>query len=76
MSGMELLILLFCAGGLLLMLATGAWVLVNKSRLEGQAGDGGRRELEALEREYAMGDLDEDEYDARRAEIMRRNRIH
>ena len=74
MSIIELLIVLFCVGGLLVILAVGAWVLVNKSKLE-QPDREIDEELQALDREYAGGDLDEADYDARRAELMRRRRM-
>jgi uncharacterized membrane protein len=69
MSIAELLILLVCGGGFLLVLAVGAWVLMNKSNLEQDASDPQSR-LEALDRRYAAGELDEDDYDERRRKIL------
>jgi uncharacterized membrane protein len=69
MSIIELLLVLICGGGLLLLLAVGAWVLINKSKLE-ESGSNQQEQLDALDREYAEGDLDEDEYDRRRARIL------
>jgi uncharacterized membrane protein len=75
---MELLILLFCAGGLLVILAVGAWVLINKSKLEGRAEDRNEisEELERLESDFTSGALNSDEYHARRREIERGQREH
>ena len=68
MSIIELLIVLVCGGGLFLILAVAAWILVNKRSLE--QSDSQQAKLDALDREYAAGDLDEDEYDRRRAAIL------
>jgi uncharacterized membrane protein len=68
MSLLEVLILMACGGGLLMTLTLGAWVLINKSKLENPQDRS--EQLEALDREYASGDLDEDEYERRRARIM------
>jgi uncharacterized membrane protein len=68
MSLMEVAIVLFCGGTLFLILALGAWVLINKSKLD--APPDHQAKLEALDREYATGDLDEDEYDRRREQIL------
>jgi uncharacterized membrane protein len=69
MSIVEILLVLVCGGGLLLLLAVGAWVLINKSKLE-ESGSSQQGQLDALDREYAEGDLDEDEYERRRARIL------
>jgi uncharacterized membrane protein len=69
MSIIELLLVFVCGGGLLLLLAVGAWVLINKSKLE-ESGSSQQEQLDALDREYAEGDLDEDEYERRRARIL------
>jgi uncharacterized membrane protein len=68
MSLVEVLLVLACGGGLLAILALGAWVLINKSKLEETPRVQSR--LEALDQEYAGGDLDEDEYQQRRREIQ------
>jgi uncharacterized membrane protein len=69
MSVAEFLVILFCGLGLFLILAVGAWVLVNKSKLE-SPGSRQQEKLDELDREYAAGDLDESEYDRRRAQIL------
>jgi uncharacterized membrane protein len=58
---------LACGGGLLVILAFGAWVLVNKSS---SASPVNEARLESLERQYSQGDLSEDEYTRRREEIL------
>jgi uncharacterized membrane protein len=68
MSLLEVAIVLFCGGALFLILALGAWVLINKSKLETPPNQ--QAKLDALDREYAAGDLDEDEYDRRREQIL------
>jgi uncharacterized membrane protein len=68
MSIIEFLVLMACGVGLLMFLALGAWVLINKSKLE--SPDDQKEKLDALDREYAGGDLDEIEYDRRRARIL------
>jgi uncharacterized membrane protein len=67
MSIVEILIVLFCGVGLFIILALGAWVLINKSTLD-QPDQ--QANLEALGREYATGDLDESEYERRRQRIL------
>lgn len=64
----EFLVILVCTAGLFLILALGAWIVINKSKLS-QSGARQAR-LDALDREYAAGDIDEAEYDRRRAEIL------
>ena len=69
MSIVEVLLVLVCGGGLFLILGVGAWVLINKSPL--QDPDSRQQEkLDELDREYAAEDLDEAEYDRRRAQIL------
>jgi uncharacterized membrane protein len=67
MSIVEILIVLFCGAGLFVVLALGAWVLINKSKLD-QPDQ--QAQLEALDREYGTGDLDESEYKRRRQRIL------
>lgn len=67
MSLVEFLVILVCGIGLFLVLAVGAWILINKSSLENPAQ---RSKLEALDREYAAGNLDEAEYERRRQQIL------
>jgi uncharacterized membrane protein len=67
MSIVEVLIVLICGGGLFLVLALGAWVLINKSKIDPPDR---QEQLDALEREYAAGNLDEAEYDRRRKRIL------
>lgn len=64
----EFLVILIVAFVMFLVLALAAWILVNRSKIR----DSGRRqaELDALDREYASGELDEDEYKRRRERIM------
>jgi uncharacterized membrane protein len=68
MSLLDVAVVLFCGGVLFLILAFAAWILINKSKLE--APQDQQAKLEALDREYAAGDLDEDEYDRRRRQIL------
>lgn len=63
----EFLVILVCGFGLFLVLALGAWVLINRSKLESPDQ---QSRLDALDREYAAGNLDEAEYDRRRKEIL------
>ncbi len=68
MSLIEFIVLMACGVGILLVLTLGAWVLINKSRLENPVDP--EQQLDELDREYAAGDLDEDEYDRRRQRIV------
>jgi uncharacterized membrane protein len=73
MDLMQFLVVLVCGGGLLLIIALGAWVLINKSKLE-QPSANQQSRLDELDRRYAAGDLDESEYDAERQKILRMGR--
>lgn len=64
----EFLVILVCTAGMFLILALGAWILFNRSRLE-RSGERQSR-LDALDREYAAGDIDDAEYERRRSAIL------
>ena len=68
MSIVEFIVLMACGVGILMILTLGAWVLINKSKLENPPDQ--QQELDDLDREYAAGDLDEDEYERRRQRIL------
>ncbi len=61
------LMALVLGGGLLVILALGAWYLINKSSSASPANEA---RLESLDREYRDGELSEDEYNRRREEIL------
>lgn len=62
-----ILLALACGGGLLVIMAFGAWVLVNKSS---SASPVNEARLESLEQAYRDGKLSEDEYQRQRAEML------
>lgn len=64
----EFLTILVCTAGMFLILAIATWILLNKRRI--LRSDPQNDELNELEREYAAGDIDEDEYQRRRSEIL------
>lgn len=64
----EFLVILACSLALFLTLAVAAWILISRSRFQ-QSRERSAR-LEALDREYAAGDIDDAEYQRRRTAIL------
>lgn len=64
----EFLTILVCTGAMFLILAIAAWILINKSRYQ-QSRERNAR-LEELDRQYEAGEMDEPEYQRKRAEIL------
>ncbi|TVR73402.1 MAG: SHOCT domain-containing protein [Sphaerobacteraceae bacterium] len=67
MSIPVVLMALACGGGLLVIMALGAWFLINKSS---SASPVNEARLESLDREYKSGELSEHEYNRRREKIL------
>jgi uncharacterized membrane protein len=67
MSIPYVLMALACSAGLLVILAFGAWVLINKSSSGAPVNEA---RLSSLERELENGEISEDEYNRRREELL------
>lgn len=68
----EFLVILACSLTMFLILGVATWILINRRKILGS--DARRDALTKLEHEYAAGEIDSDEYQRRRDEILSESR--
>lgn len=70
LGGLEVLAILFICGVPLTLLVVFALVLATRSRSQQSEGSTGQTPLEILQQRYARGEIDTEEYQRRRDQIL------